>query len=75
MGSIRIKKNNQNYLNKIQSINPEIFAGRKNLDFSYNRVLKNILLSKVFKSTKNCNNFINKKIEFKVYKNFIKVCF
>ena len=75
MRSIKIKKDNQNYLKKIKTINPKIFAGRKNLDFSYNRVLKNILLSKVFKNTKNCNDFINKKIEFKVYKNFIKVCF
>ena len=75
MRSIKIKKDNQNYLKKIKTINPKIFAGRRNLDFSYNRVLKNILLSKVFKNTKNCNSFIHKKIKFKIYKKFIKVCF
>ena len=71
MNFFKISKDNQKYLKKIKSINPNIFSGRKNLDSRYNRVLKNILLSKIFKKTKNANKFINKKIKFKKYKNYI----
>ena len=46
---LKIKKINQSYLfnllNKYQNIN----SGRKNYSFHYRRVLKNILLSKLYK--------------------------
>ena len=71
MNFIKIKKDNQKYLKKIRQINPKIFSGRKNYKINYDRVLKNILLTKLFKKTKNVSKFIDKKIKFKKNKNYI----
>ena len=71
MNCIKLRKNNQEYLKKIKTINPKIFSGRKNLNKNYNRVLKNILLTIIFMKIKNPSKFIDKKIEFKNNKNYI----
>ena len=75
MNFLKIKKNNQKYLKKIKLLNPDIFSGRKNLTTNYERILKNILLTKIFKKTDNINKFLNKKIKFKDNKNYIIVYF
>ena len=46
--TISIKKNNQSYLKKLLIAYPKINSGRKNYINQYNRVLKNILLSKAY---------------------------
>ena len=71
MNCIKLRKNKQEYLKKIKTINPKIFSGRKNLNKNYNRVLKNILLTMIFMKIKNPSKFIDKKIEFKNNKNYI----
>jgi hypothetical protein len=45
---IIIKKINQNYLNNLFAINKKISSGRKNYKHHYNRILKNVILSKLF---------------------------
>ena len=45
---MRIKKNNQLYLKKILKENPSLSSGRKNYDTQYLRILKNILLTKMY---------------------------
>tara|TARA_Y100000590_G_C15149499_1_gene799281 strand:+ start:14 stop:250 length:237 start_codon:yes stop_codon:yes gene_type:complete len=45
---ITIKKINQNYLNNLVSVNKKIGSGRKNYQDHYNRILKNVILSKLF---------------------------
>ena len=48
MQKITIKKINQNYLNNLVSVNKKISSGRKNYQDHYNRILKNVILSKLF---------------------------
>ena len=48
MQKITIKKINQNYLNNLVSINKKIGSGRKNYKHHYKRILKNVILSKLF---------------------------
>ena len=45
---IIIKKIDQNYLKNLLLLNEKISSGRKNYDNHYNRILKNVLLSKLF---------------------------
>tara|TARA_B100001123_G_C15038795_1_gene918600 strand:+ start:95 stop:346 length:252 start_codon:yes stop_codon:yes gene_type:complete len=45
---ISIIKKDQSYLKKIFIKYPKINSGRKNHNFQYNRVLKNILLAKAY---------------------------
>ena len=55
---ISIKKIDQKYLYNIIRYNPNIGSGRKNYSAHYKRILKNILLSKIYVK----NKTLNKKI-------------
>ena len=53
---ISIKKIDQTYLYDILKYNPDIGSGRKNYSAHHKRVLKNILLSKIYAKNKTLNN-------------------
>ena len=53
---ISIKKIDQTYLYDILKYHPNIGSGRKNYSDHHKRVLKNILLSKIFAKNKSLNN-------------------
>ena len=48
MNMIELKKINQKYLKQILLQYPNISSGRKNYIYQYRRILKNILLSKMY---------------------------
>ena len=48
-----IKKIDQKYLYDIIRCHPNISSGRKNYSVHYKRILKNILLSKIYAKNKN----------------------
>jgi len=52
---ISIKKIDQKYLNDILRFYPNIGSGRKNYSSHYKRILKNILLSKIYAKKKTLN--------------------
>ena len=51
-----IKKIDQKYLYDILKYYPNIGSGRKNYSVHYKRILKNILLSKIYAKKKTLNN-------------------
>jgi len=51
-----IKKIDQKYLYDILRYYPNIGSGRKNYSAHYKRILKNILLSKIYAKKKTLNN-------------------
>ena len=53
---ISIKKIDQKYLHAILRYYPNIGSGRKNYSAHHKRVLKNILLSKIYAKNKSLNN-------------------
>ncbi len=53
---VSIKKNDQKYLYNILRYYPNIGSGRKNYSAQYKRILKNILLSKIYAKNKTLNN-------------------
>ena len=53
---ISIKKIDQKYLHDILRYCPNIRSGRKNYSAHHKRVLKNILLSKIYAKNKSLNN-------------------
>ena len=53
---ISIKKIDQKYLYDILKYHPNIASGRKNYSIHYKRILKNILLSKIYAKNKNLHN-------------------
>ena len=53
---IGIKKIDQKYLYDILRYHPNIGSGRKNYSAHYKRILKNILLSKIYAKNKTLNN-------------------
>ena len=53
---ISIKKIDQKYLYDILRYHPNIGSGRKNYSAHYKRILKNILLSKIYSNNKTLNN-------------------
>ena len=53
---ISIKKIDQKYLHDILRYYPNIGSGRKNYSAHYKRILKNILLSKIYAKNKSLNN-------------------
>ena len=53
---ISIKKIDQKYLHNILRYYPNIGSGRKNYSAQYKRILKNILLSKIYAKNKTLNN-------------------
>ena len=63
--TIGIKKINQSYLKKLLINYPKINSGRKNYTYQYNRVLKNILLSKAYNRISKKKPNIQKKFFFK----------
>ena len=56
---ISIKKIDQKYLYDILKYHPNIGSGRKNYSVHHKRVLKNILLSKIYKQEKKLSDIIN----------------
>ena len=48
---IKVRKNSQQYLNKILLDYPNISSGRKNYKDQYKRILKNLLLAQAYNST------------------------
>ena len=73
--TISIKKNNQSYLKRLLIAYPKINSGRKNYRNQYNRVLKNILLSKAYnKISKKKLNF-QKKFFFKEKNEILSIKF
>ena len=60
MNKIELKKVNQKYLKELLLQYPKINSGRKNYIYQYKRVLKNILLSKLYlkKIIPNKNNIL-----------------
>ena len=69
---IKINKINQSYLFDLINKYKKISSGRKNYSFQYKRVLKNILLSKLYKK-----NIIPNKdfLKYKDHKFSIKVLY
>ena len=53
---MNIKKIDQKYLYDILRYYPNIGSGRKNYSAHYKRILKNILLSKIYTKNKTLNN-------------------
>ena len=53
---MNIKKIDQKYLHDILRYYPNIGSGRKNYSAHYKRILKNILLSKIYAKNKTLNN-------------------
>ena len=53
---ISVKKIDQKYLYDILKYQPNIGSGRKNYSAHYKRILKNILLSKIYAKNKTLNN-------------------
>ena len=53
---ISIKKIDQTYLYDILRYHPNIGSGRKNYSAHYKRILKNILLSKIYTKNKTLDN-------------------
>ena len=53
---MNIKKIDQKYLHDILRYYPNIGSGRKNYSAHHKRVLKNILLSKIYAKNKTLNN-------------------
>ena len=53
---ISIKKIDQKYLHDILRYYPNIGSGRKNYSAHYKRILKDILLSKIYAKNKTLNN-------------------
>ena len=53
---VSIKKIDQKYLYDILRYHPNIGSGRKNYSAHYKRILKNILLSKIYAKNKTLNN-------------------
>ena len=72
MQKVSQKKINQKYLLKIIKDNPQICSGRKNYDKFYNRILKNILLTKVYSKNK-IREFYFKKITYLINKKEISI--
>ena len=56
---ISIKKIDQKYLYDILRCHPSIGSGRKNYSSQYKRILKNILLSKIYAKNKTLNKKIS----------------
>ena len=56
---ISIKKIDQKYLYDIIRCRPNIRSGRKNYSSHYKRILKNILLSKIYSNNKTLNKKIS----------------
>ena len=61
---IKIKKNNQEYVNDLIKKYPKIKSGRKNYKKHYYRILTNILLSKGFNNLSKEKFFLSKKYMF-----------
>ena len=72
MHKISQKKINQKYLEKIINDNPQICSGRKNYDKFYNRILKNILLTKAYSKNK-IREFYFKKITYLINKTKVTI--
>ena len=53
---INIEKIDQQYLYDVIRLHPNINSGRKNYSTQYKRVLKNILLSKIYTKNKTLEN-------------------
>ena len=68
----KIKIHNQKYLKDILKKYPQISSGRKNYNFHYNRLLKNLLLIKANKFLEKKNNFF-KKFKFSNKKKYIYI--
>ena len=64
MTTMKIKKRSQQYIKKLISKHPNICSGRKNFDAHYDRVIKNVILTKMFMSPdkKKFSKIINQKI-------------
>ena len=74
--TIGIKKNDQSYLTQLMIAYPKINSGRKNYVSQFNRILKNILLSKAYKlSLKNKNLNFFKSSSFEENNKFLSIMF
>ena len=72
--SIIVSGINQSYFDKILIDYPRIKSGRKNYKKQYIRILKNILLTKLYiESSKNKKNILSSNILFKKNKNHLKL--
>ena len=72
--SLKIKINNQIYLNKIIEAYPQIKSGRKNYYDHYIRVLKNILLTNFFeKNIEDTEKVFLNKFNFNYSKTYLKI--
>ena len=61
---IIIKKSNQSYIYELLKKYPRISSGRKNYSQQYSRVLKNLLLSKLYNKISNKNKYFSNKVFF-----------
>ncbi|PPR48020.1 MAG: hypothetical protein CFH19_00109 [Alphaproteobacteria bacterium MarineAlpha5_Bin9] len=70
---IKIKKNDQRYLNDLFKKFPEIKSGRKNYSKHYKRILKNILLARAYNKLPKEKFFFSKNylLQYKNYLYFI----
>ena len=72
---INISIFNQNYIYSIIKKYPKIASGRKSYEMQYKRVLKNILLSKFYKISKNYDSFTSSNVNLKFTKKNITLTF
>ena len=76
LNKICIKKIDQSYLFEIIKKNPGINSGRKNYASQYKRILKNILLSKVYHLSSKRKSFDSfKSAIFKENNKFLSIIF
>tara|TARA_B100000315_G_C14026125_1_gene341063 strand:- start:144 stop:386 length:243 start_codon:yes stop_codon:yes gene_type:complete len=76
LNKISLKKNDQTYLQEMLKKYPGINSGRKNYLSQYRRILKNILLTKVYNlSSKNIILNNRKNIIFKENNKFLSIKF
>ena len=71
---IKIKINKQHYLNLLINNYPNLKSGRKNYEEQYKRVLKNLLLTKIYSSEKINQNIFSNKSFFYTKDSYFYLC-
>ena len=71
---IKIKIHEQNYLNLLIKNYPNLKSGRKNYKEQYKRVLKNLLLTKMYNREKINQNIFSNKCFFYTKDSYLYLC-
>ena len=75
MKTIKLNKSSTKYLNKILDNHPNLSSGRKNYSKFENRIIKNILLTKLMNRKKNLDSFNKSQPIFKITKKIAKIIY